>query len=160
MRKRIIRHFIDRGIADMKRHTVRKVVNFKEVLAGQSAAKELQKSVASRVDDPQSEWLRKGGTLTDKTACKEFGLTADELAQAFKAGKLQARYTSIFGNPCIRLLRREVEALVKNKRGANYLNEQQAKNDLAQVNRDLKQLKKQAANLEKRRSDLMARLEK
>ncbi len=40
----------DKLIADMKRYAGRKVVNFKEVLAGQSAAKELQKSVASRVD--------------------------------------------------------------------------------------------------------------
>jgi len=111
-------------------------------------------------DDPESEWLRKGGTLTDKTARTEFGLTQDELAQAFKAGKIQARRTWIYGNPSIRLLRREVEALVKNRRGADYLHNQHARNELAQVTRDLKQLKKQIANLEKRRSELMAQLEK
>lgn len=111
-------------------------------------------------DDPESEWLRKGGTLTDKTARKEFGLTEDELAQACKTGKLQARRTWIYGNPCVRLLRREVEALVKSKRGGDQLKDQQAKNELAQVNRDLKQLKKRVANLEKRRSELMAHLEK
>ena len=111
-------------------------------------------------DDSESEWLRKGGTLTDKTARKQFGLTADDLAQAFKAGKIQARRTWIYGNPCVRLLRREVEALVKSKRGADYLNDQKTRNELAQVNRDLKQLEKQVANLEKRRSQLMAQLEK
>lgn len=40
----------DKLIADMKRHAGRKVVNFKEVLAGRSAAKELQNSVASRAE--------------------------------------------------------------------------------------------------------------
>lgn len=111
-------------------------------------------------DDPGSEWLRKNGTLTDKTARKEFGLTEDELAQAFKAGKIQGRRTWIYGSPCIRLLRREVEALVKSKRGGDYLKNQQAKNELAQINLDLKRLKTQVANLEKRRSELMAHLEK
>jgi hypothetical protein len=31
------------------------------------------------VDDLNSEWQRKGGTLSDKTARKEFGLTQDEI---------------------------------------------------------------------------------
>jgi hypothetical protein len=53
-------------------------------------------------DNPESEWLCKRGTLNDRTACKEFGLTEDELAQA---GKIRAHRTWIYGSPCIRLLR-------------------------------------------------------
>ena len=41
--------------------------------------------------DLESEWQRKGATLSDKTARKELGLTQDEIVQAIRAGKLQYR---------------------------------------------------------------------
>ena len=72
------------------------------------------------MDDLDSEWQRKGGTLGDKTARKEFGLTQDEIVQAIRAGKLQYRHNSIHGNRFLRLLRREVEALVKKRHGADF----------------------------------------
>ena len=79
------------------------------------------------MDDLDSGWQRKGATLSDKTARKEFGLIQDEIVQAIRAGKLQYRRNSIHGNHFLRLLRREVEALVKKKHGDDYLKEQQAK---------------------------------
>ena len=69
------------------------------------------------MDDRDSEWQGKGATLSDKTARKEFGLRQDEIVQAIRAGKLRYRLNSVFGNPFLRLLRREVEALVKKKHG-------------------------------------------
>jgi transcriptional regulator with XRE-family HTH domain len=103
-----------------------------------------------------SEWQRKGATLSDKTARKEFGLTQEEIVQAIRARKLQYREGSMFGNPWLRFLRREVEALVKRKHGGDYLKNQQAKTELARVNRELKRLKSQVAALENRKSKLMA----
>ena len=50
---------------------------------------------------------------------------------------LQYREGSIYGNPWLRLLRREVEALVKRKHGDNYLKEQQAKTELSRINREI-----------------------
>jgi hypothetical protein len=41
--------------------------------------------------DLDSEWLRKGATLSDKTARKEFGLTQNEIVQGIRTGKLQCR---------------------------------------------------------------------
>jgi hypothetical protein len=108
------------------------------------------------MDDLESEWQLKGATLSDKTARMEFGLTQDEIVQAIRAGKLHYRLNSIFGNPFLRLLRREVEALVKKKHGADYLKAQQAKTELARINRELKRLKTQIAALEERKSKLMA----
>ena len=105
-----------------------------------------------------SEWQRKAATLSDKTARKEFGLTQDEIVQAIRAGKLHCREGSMYGNPWLRLLRREVEALVKTKRGVAYLKDQQAKAELARVNRELKRLKTQVAALERRRAQLNAQL--
>ena len=108
------------------------------------------------MDDLDSEWQRKGATLSDKTARTEFGLTQNEIVRAIRAGKLHYRLNSIFGNPFLRLLRREVEALVKKKHGADYLKAQQAKTELARINRELKRLKTQVAALEERKSKLMA----
>ncbi len=110
------------------------------------------------MDDPDSEWQRQGATLSDKTARKEFGLTQDEIVQAIRAGELHYRVSSMHGNPWLRLLRREVEALVKKKHGDDYLKDQQAKTELARINRELKRLKTQIAGLEERKSKLIAGL--
>ena len=91
-----------------------------------------------------------------KTARKEFGLTQDEIVQAIRAGKLHYRLSSIFGNPFLRLLRYEVEMLVKRKHGTDYLKDQQAKTELARINRELKRLKTQIAALEEQKSKLVA----
>jgi hypothetical protein len=110
-------------------------------------------------DDLDSEWQRKGATLSDKTARKEFGLTQEEIVRAIRAGTLRYRLNSVFGNPFLRLLRREVEALVKKKHGSDYLMGQQAKTELARINREVRRLKTQIAALEERKSELLADLE-
>ncbi len=108
------------------------------------------------MNDLESEWQRKGATLSDKTAWKEFGLTEEEIVQAIRARKLQYREGSMFGNPWLRLLRREVEELVRKKHGVDYLKDQKTKTELARVNRELRRLKTQVAALEKRKSQLIA----
>jgi len=110
--------------------------------------------------DLDSEWQHKGATLSDKTARKEFGLTQDEIVQAIRAGKLHCREASMHGNPWLRLLRREVEVLIKKKHGDGYLKVQQAKTELAGINRKLRQLKMQVAVLEERKAKMTADLGK
>ena len=110
------------------------------------------------MDDLDSEWQRKGATLSDKTAGKEYGLTQDDIVRAIRAGKLHYRVASMHGNPWLRLLRRELEALVKKKHGDDYLKDQQAKTELGGINRELKRLKTQVAVLEERQAKLMADL--
>ena len=108
------------------------------------------------MDDADSEWRRKGATLSHKTAQEEFGLTWEDIVRAIRAGKLHCQQQSMHGNPWFRLLRREVEALVRERHGANYLRNRQAKTELARINRELKQLKTQIAVLEGRKSKLIA----
>jgi hypothetical protein len=115
---------------------------------------------ASTMSDLNSEWQRKGATLSDKTACKEFGLTQDEIVRAIRAGKLEYRQNSVYGSPFLRLLRREVEALVQEKHGPDYLKARQAKTELASISRELHRLKTQIAVLEERKSKLLAALGK
>jgi hypothetical protein len=107
------------------------------------------------VDNLNSEWQHKGATLSDKTARKEFGLTRDEIVQAIRGGKLQYRHAAMHGNPFLRLLRREVEALVERKHGNDYLKDLQTKNELTRIDCELKLLKTQIADLEERRACLL-----
>lgn len=100
-----------------------------------------------------SEWQRKGATLTDGTAQGEYGLTRNEIVHAIRAGKLRYRDASIYGNPSLRLLRRELEAFVEEQRGRTYLKDRRAKAELASIN--LRRLTKQIAALEKRKSQLI-----
>jgi hypothetical protein len=104
------------------------------------------------------EWACKGATLSDKTARSEFGLTQDEIIAAINAGKLQYRLASMHGNPWLRLLRREVEELVRTRHGERYLRERQARTQLARINRELKQLRAQLSALEERRAALLSDL--
>ena len=104
------------------------------------------------------EWGRKGATLSDKTARAEYALTQDEIYAAIDAGKLQYRPAAMHGNPWLRLLRREIEDLVRARNGDRYLRERKARTELAQTNRELKQLRVQLAALEERRAALPAEL--
>ncbi len=107
------------------------------------------------MDELDSEWQRKGATLSDKTAREEFGLTQDDIVRAIRAGTLHYREGSMYGNPWLRLLRREVEGLVQQKHGDNYLKDRQSQAELARINRELKRLKTQIAQLEERKSKLI-----
>lgn len=108
------------------------------------------------MNTPDSEWRRKGATLSDKSARAEFDLTQDEIVQAIRDGTLQCRESSMHGNPWLRLLRREVEALVRKKHGKDYMRDLEAKAELTCINSDLVRLKVQIARLEQRRAELIA----
>ncbi|MGH9185997.1 MAG: hypothetical protein ACRD0U_09315 [Acidimicrobiales bacterium] len=105
------------------------------------------------------DWRRKGATLSDKTVRKEFGLTQEEIIAAIDAGQLQYRVSSIHGNPWLRLLRREVEDLMKSTYNDRQHTQRRAKAALVRVNKDLKHLRGQLAALEEEQAGLLAQLE-
>ena len=107
-----------------------------------------------------SVWSKKGATLSDKSACKEFGLTQEEIVTAIQKGKLQYRMNSIYGNPFLRLVRSEVEKLVDEKHGSDYLKRKKLEKELAQVNKELKMLNARVTCLEKHKAELLAMLGK
>src|SRR5450759_4514092 len=45
------------------------------------------------------EWNRKGATLSDVTAKKEYGVDRDFIVKGIRAGKLEFREGAIWGNP-------------------------------------------------------------
>ena len=71
--------------------------------------------------ETNSAWHKKGGTLSDKSARKEFGITQEEIIDAIRDGKLQYRTNTMYGNPYLKLIRSEVEAFVDEKYGNDYL---------------------------------------
>src|SRR6266511_1113390 len=103
-------------------------------------------------------WVQKGTTLSEKTAQKEFGLTQEEIIDAIKAGKLQYRHNTLYGNPCLKLLRNEVEDLVNAKYGGDYLQTKNAKTALSKVETEIRSLKRKIAPLEKRKEELLGML--
>jgi hypothetical protein len=103
-----------------------------------------------------ADWTAKGATLSHVSAQKEFGLSFEEILGAIRQGKLQYRENHIHGNPYLRLLRSEVEALVGKKCGRAELARKKLKNELARIDRELRQLKAQVRALEKKRLELQA----
>jgi hypothetical protein len=75
-----------------------------------------------------------------------------------RAGKLQYREQSMHGNPWFRLLRREVEALVAEKRGDEGLQAQKCTAEIAEIDKRLRAIKREAAKLERRRAELSGML--
>ena len=58
------------------------------------------------------EWNRKGATLSDVTATKEFGVSRDFIVKGIRAGKLEYREGAIWGNPYLRVLRSQLEQYI------------------------------------------------
>jgi len=113
----------------------------------------------TEVENLKSAWIKKGATLSDKSARKEFGLTQEEIIVGIRGGKLHYHENNVFGNPFLRLIRSEVEAFVDEKHGSNYLKKKKIKKELVQTNGELKRLKIQVATLELKRSSLQSSLD-
>ncbi len=102
-----------------------------------------------------SQWTKQGGTFSHKNACKEFGLTEDEIIDAMKAGKIQYRQNYAHGNPYYRVLRTEVEALAKELHGDKAVEEKEVKFKLQKINREINSLKRKISSLEKQKVELL-----
>jgi hypothetical protein len=111
------------------------------------------------MDEGDAMWSRKGATMSDKSARQEFGLTQQEIITAIRAGKLQFRECSMHGNPWFRLLRHEVEALVRDKSGVDSLHKMKLQKELADLTKEARKLTTRLKAIERRRAELMKELE-
>ena len=109
--------------------------------------------------DGDSMWSRKGATLSDKSARKEFGLTQPEIIAAMRAGKLQFRESNMHGNPWYRLLRYEVESLLRDKSGQDHLNKKKLQKELADLKTEARKITTRMKAIERRRAELMKELD-
>ena len=104
-----------------------------------------------------AQWTKQGGTLSHKNACKEFGLTENEIIDAMNTGKLQYRQNDAHGNPYFRVLRNEVEALTVELHGSKAAEEQSLTNQVNKISREINSLKRKLSSLEKEKSRLLAK---
>ena len=105
-----------------------------------------------------SIWNRKGATFSDKSARQEFGLTQQEIVAAIRAGKLQFREHNMHGNPWFRLLRHEVEAIVREKGGQDHLQKKKLQKELSDLDKEARKLKSRLKTIERRRAELVEEL--
>ena len=100
------------------------------------------------------EWNRKGATLSDATAHKEYGVSQEFIVKGIRAGKLEYREGSIWGNPYLRVLRSQLEQYIAEQLGSNHLANRKAQTELRKVNKDIAVLKKKLAALQARKAEI------
>lgn len=93
--------------------------------------------------------------MSHKNACKELGLTEDEVFSAMKLGKLQYRRNSAHGSPYYKLLRAEVDSLALELHGAQGVKDLEIKHKLMKVNTEINSLKIKLVSLEKQKNELI-----
>ena len=106
------------------------------------------------------EWNRKGATLSDVTARKEFGVSRDFIVQGIRAGKLEYREGAVWGNSYLRILRSQLEQYIEEELGPQHLRGKKAQAELRTINLELDSLKKQVAALEARKAEIEAEIGK
>ena len=102
------------------------------------------------------EWNRKGATLSDVTAKTEYGVSRDFIVKGIQTGKLEYREGSIWGNPYLRVLRRQLEQYIAEEFGADALRSTKNKTELRRVNKEIAELKKKLKELQERKNELEA----
>ena len=100
------------------------------------------------------EWIRKGATISDVTAEKEYGVDRDFIVRGIRAGRLEYREGEVWGNPFLRLLRSQLEQYITEERGADYLSNSKKATELRMIKKEIAQLKKRLKDLESRKTDL------
>jgi hypothetical protein len=85
---------------------------------------------------------RKGTTLSEKTAEKEYGVDRDFIVKGIRAGKLEYREGVMWGNPYLRLLRSQLEQYIAEELGKNRLSSATKKTELRKINKEIANLKK------------------
>ena len=85
-------------------------------------------------------------------------MTQQQIVAAVQTGKLQFRENHIHGNPSLRLLRHEVETLVRDTSGKEHLHKKKLQKELADLNKEARKLKTRLNAIERRRAELMKEL--
>ena len=98
------------------------------------------------------EWTRKGATLSELTAKKEYGVEHEFIVKGIRAGKLEYREGAIWGNPYLKILRGQLEDFITEELGADYLNQVKTKSELLAIKKEIAVLKKRVHELQVRKA--------
>ena len=100
------------------------------------------------------EWNRKGATLSDKTAKKEYGVGWDFIERGIQAGRLEYREGSVWGNPYVRILRSQLEQYIAEELGSDRLTSEKTHTGLRKIKREIAKLKKKLKELQARKTEI------
>ncbi len=98
------------------------------------------------------EWSFKGASLSDVTAQKEYGVSQDFIDSGIRAGQLEYRDSSIWGNPIIRILRSQLEKYIDSQLGSEYLENQKLQTELRKITSEIASTKKRMTFLQSQKS--------
>ena len=82
------------------------------------------------------------------------GISREFILEGIRANKLEYREVSMYGNPCLRILRRQLEQYITAELGAQYLKTQQSQAELRKIKTEINSLKRKLTSLEKRKKEL------
>ncbi|MFH1549012.1 MAG: hypothetical protein ABIH04_00475 [Planctomycetota bacterium] len=100
------------------------------------------------------EWNRKGATLSDVTAKKEYGVIRAFIVKGIRAGKLEYREGVIWGNPYLRVLRSQLEQYIAEELGEDCLSSGKNQTELRKIKKETAALKKRLDELQARRTEI------
>lgn len=100
------------------------------------------------------EWNRKGATISDVTAKKEYGVDREFIIKGIRAGKLEYRQGLMWGNPYLRILRTQLEKYISEEFGQEKVAKEKRRTELQKTKREINKLKKKLKELEARKKEL------
>jgi hypothetical protein len=100
------------------------------------------------------EWNRKGATLSDVTATKQYGVSRTFIVKGIRAGKLEYREGAIWGNPYLRVLRSQLEQYIAEELGGARVASGRNQTELRKVKKEIADLRKRLTQLEARKIEL------
>jgi len=106
------------------------------------------------------EWNKKGATLSDKSAKREYGVDLEFIIKGIQIGKLEYREGSIYGNPYLKILRRQLEEYIACELGREYLAKVKNKSELRRIKKEISDIRRRLDNLQIRKIELENSLNK
>jgi hypothetical protein len=103
------------------------------------------------------EWNQKGASLSDKTTRKEYKVDQEFIIKGIEDGKIEFRYSSVWGNPFIRILRRQLEEYITSQLGPEYLEKARGKIELQKIKKEIAEIEQQLIVLSTRKAELQAK---
>ena len=100
------------------------------------------------------EWNKKGATLSDVSAQKEYGISRDFVLKGIELGQLEYREGSIWGNPYLRVLRSQLEKYISEQLGNEYLMTIKNKAELVAIKKEMNDIMKRMDVLQKRKAEI------
>lgn len=106
------------------------------------------------------EWNRKGASLSDVTAEKEYGVSRDFILKGINSGKLEFQEGAIWGNPYLRILRSQLEKYIASELGADRLSSSKSQTELRKIKKEMADLKKRLDELQFRKAEIENNMKK